>query len=271
MKPTRIWTAAALGAVATVGACMVSATPDNTAEDRPVQGRHYADGGAKDDNESNTGANVSPPGATEDETLATFTPAEVATLLEVINLGEVTQGQLAVQQAQDPQVKAFAQHMVEAHGKGEERAQRLLGQTTSSSEPQKTRLAKDPTAGVLLHQGEVLTKDLKTHTGPVFDLEYMTAQVMGHAKVLGLIDQALLPSAQATQPSQHDSVQGRASPPPEVNAADLQAELKATRADVVKHLVEALRIQKALRAPSGATPPPGGTPPPSGGTTPPPT
>jgi putative membrane protein len=270
MKPTRILSAVALGAITAVGACMITPTEDNTAENREVQGRHNADGGTnnKDEGDAKTGGNVSPPTSEQEEKLATFTPAEVTNILEVMNLGEVKQGEIATQQAQNPEVKAFAQHMVEAHGKGQQRAQTLLGQA-AKAETDQVRLARDPTAGVLLHQGEVLRNDLKSQTGAAFDLAYMTAQITAHAKVLALIDHSLLPSAEAPQPAA--SQQGTASSSTiEVNATDLQAELKTTRTEVVKHLVEALRIQQTLRNTTGATAPPSGTTPPAGGATPPP-
>lgn len=277
MKTTTIASACALAAFVTAGACTFSTTPEGATDDdagaRPATERgdrgDRGDRGKVDDAGAETGASVAPP-VNDDETLATFTPAEVASIAEAIHLGEIKQGELAVQLAQSPEVKAYAQHMVDDHTKGQKRIQTLLGPnaTTEAVEP---RLQRDATAAILIEQGGVLTNSLKAKTGAPFDLAYMTAEIAEHAKALALIDRSLLPSAAAPQlAASRSGSQGATSgstQTTELNAADLQKELGGVRTEVIAHLLDALRIQKALRVPTGATPPPTGT---ATGATPPP-
>lgn len=284
MKTTSIIGAVALGAIATAMACTFSTSPESTAGDAGIQGRDHANKGSDD---AGGGASVAPP--TDGDELATFSPTEVISIVEALHLGEVAQGQLAVDQAVSQDVKAFAQHMVTDHQKGAQKIAKLLGTPVRAETPQ-IRLQRDPTAAIIMQQGELVTNDLKTKTGPAFDLAYMTTQVTDHAKVLALIDHALLPSALQPQP-QNAVATGQSSQSGSsnivVNATDLQENLRASRVEVAEHLVSALEIQRALRTaptqgatpppgpgsapPPEATPPPGATPPPPApGTTPPP-
>lgn len=225
MKPTRISSAIVLGVVA-VAACTIAA----------------------DDVDVRLGVNSLPITA-EDET--PFTPAEVANLLEVIHLGALAQARLAIQQAQSAEVKAFALNAVVVHDRRREHAHALLG-LEPSSETKHAHLMRDPTASLLLHEGEVLTNDLKNQTGARFDLAYLTGRITGDAGVLALIDHALLYGAlaQRTAPSQQAS-----STTTEVKENELRAELEATRTETMNQLVRALQLQQALRSSNGATPP----------------
>ena len=280
MKTASIAGALALAGTIITAACTFATNPtESTFEDGGAGGGGATDAGSTGE----TGAHVIPPGQPAElppaETLATFTAPEVTSIVEVINLGEITQGMLVQQQGTNPEVKAYAQRMVEDHGQAQQRIQKLLG-PQATSEAQQTRLLRDPTASILLHQDQVLSNDLKTQTGSAFDLAYMTGQITAHAKVIALIDRALLPSALAaqTQTTNQAGAQGTGGAQGTTGGAqgttgpgttggtqgttggaqpmttELQAELKTMRASVAKHLVDALRIQKALRGTPAATP-----------------
>ena len=211
-----------------------------------------------------------PRGAARSATLGTFSSGEVMSIVEVLSLAEVEHGRVAQQHAVHPDVKAFASRMVEEHGRAIERVQRLAGAQQTADAPQ-VRVARDPTASVLQRHARLLTTDLESQRGTAFDLAYMTAQITEHAKALALIDHALLPSvaprgtsppsstalgmhpAQASGAEQAGSggaggqeATGGTAPP--IAPGALQTELRDLRGIVAHHLVEALRLQAALRA-----------------------
>jgi len=217
---------------------------------------------------------------TQASALATFTPAEVMNIVEVLNLGEVTQGQLAQRQATNADVKAFATRMVDDHGEVLQRLHGLSG-TQTTAETSRAQIAQDPTASVIQRHQELLTTELKSQKGATFDLAYMTAQITEHAKALALIDRALLPSVspgEAPAPMHQGGGHGahpmhvgagghstggaggsEATPaiPPTPDTGALQTELQSMRTSVASHLAEALWLQKTLRAAPGAASRPG--------------
>lgn len=231
------WT---LGAV---GACSSGGNPPSTFEE-PSSPPPAGGGGSR------------PSEPAQPETLATFSPDEVMTLAEVLDLGEVEQGRLAQQQATHPEVKAFAKRLVEEHGQALQRIQRLTGEQLTAEAP-RTRVAEDTTASMMYRQQQLLTSDLGTQKGATFDLAYMTARVTEQAKALALIDRALLPSigggaaSSLLQAGPTGGAGGSEIPPgaaPTAPSRDaLEAELQTMRTAFSNHLVEALRVQKALR------------------------
>lgn len=155
---------------------------------------------------------------------ATFTSAEVASIALVLNMGEVEQGRVAIQRATSPEVRAYAERMVNDHT--------LAMQRIDSQLPPGALGVNDPTAAVLARADRIVTQDLETQGGAAFDLAYMTNQMAAHAKALSLIDRSLVPSAQAGTTS--------------IDTIVLQ-ELQTERTAVVQHLDEALRIQARVR------------------------
>ncbi len=85
-------------------------------------------------------------------------------------MAEVELGKLAAQKAQNPEVKAFAQKMVEDHSKAGEELKALAAQ-------KKVMLPAD----VLPTHKEVMAK-LSKLSGADFDKEYVTAMVAAHEK-----------------------------------------------------------------------------------------
>ena len=256
--------------IAGVVACRAEA-PGSTFEVPPMATPPPESGGAGDD----TGQPAQPAQPTQASAVATFTPAEVMSIVEVLNLGEVTQGQLAQQQATNADVKAFATRMVDEHGKVLQRLHGLSG-TQMTAQTSQARVAQDPTASVIQRHQELLTSDLKSQKGATFDLAYMTAQITEHAKALALIDRALLPSVspgEAPAPMHQGGGHGahpmhvgaggqvtggaggsEAAPgiPPTPDTGALQTELQSMRTSVAGHLAEALWLQKTLRGPPAA-------------------
>lgn len=259
------WTTIA-GAVA----CRAEA-PGSTIEVPPSLERPPETGGGAGDD---TGQPAQPAEPMQASTLATFTPAEVMSIVEVINLGEVTQGKLAEQQATNADVKAFAVRMVDEHGKALQRLHRIGG--TQMTQTSRTGTAQDPTASIIQRHQELLTTDLKSQKEAMFDLVYMTVQITEHAKALAMIDRALLPSVSpghAPAPMQQGEAHG-AHPkhveggghvagggaggseaiPPAPDTAALETELQSMRTSIAGHLAEALWLQRSLREALGMAP-----------------
>ncbi len=107
---------------------------------------------------------------------AALTDAEFATRVAMSDLFEIESSRLAAQQAQDPEVKAFAQKMIDDHTKSSERLKGILGQSGAP--------AQVPTQLDAPHQ-EKLAR-LKATRGKSFDAAYMEMQNEGHETAVAL-------------------------------------------------------------------------------------
>jgi putative membrane protein len=90
------------------------------------------------------------------------------------NMAEVQAGKLASQKAQNPEVKKFARHMVEDHGK-------QLGELKQIAQARQVTL---PAAPKPKHQEAM--KKLQDLSGDEFDRAYMTQMVKDHGEALTL-------------------------------------------------------------------------------------
>ena len=88
------------------------------------------------------------------------------------NLAEIEAGKLAADKAQDPQVKQFAQRMVDDHTK-------LLDDLKKVAEAKNVDLPTTPDA-----KHQKLMKKLQSASGEKFDREYMKAMVKDHRETL---------------------------------------------------------------------------------------
>lgn len=95
------------------------------------------------------------------------------------NLQEIAMGRLAVQQATDPQVKAFAQRMIDDHGKAEAKLMELV-RSRGFQIPQE---ATDPPAE---------DRMLKNTPAKDFDREYVHMMVPGHRQTAALFEKYAL-------------------------------------------------------------------------------
>ena len=91
------------------------------------------------------------------------------------NLAEVEAGKLASQKAQDPEVKKFAEHMVEDHGK-------QLAELKRMAQSKEVTLPAAPKAR---HQS--MMKKLEDLSGDEFDRAYMAQMVKDHGEALTLV------------------------------------------------------------------------------------
>jgi putative membrane protein len=143
--------------------------------------------------------------------------AQVLAVKRTANQGEVDQANAALACARDPQVIAFAKMMIADHTAALAKVDALIAKFGSKDSPENAALMN-----VGKQQLKLIQSD--NQSGPC-DEVYIKTQVMAHSSVLALINEVLLPSAQA----------------PEV-----QDEVKAEKPVVMGHLDEAMKIATAL-------------------------
>jgi putative membrane protein len=156
-----------------------------------------------------------PPGGT---TAALSTPQIVA-VLTASDSAEIKPSQLAMQKAQNADVKAYAQRMITDHGMLEDSLKALERQENLS-----------PAPNAMSQQIETQTRStlqqLQGLSGAEFDRAYMQAMVQSHQSALNAVDTQLLPAAQD----------------PKVKMALEQK----VRPIIVAHLESAQEIQRSL-------------------------
>ncbi|HYI86076.1 MAG TPA: DUF4142 domain-containing protein [Burkholderiales bacterium] len=129
------------------------------------------------------------------------------------DLAEVQAGKLGVSKASSPEVKKFAQSMVDDHGKH-------LSELRSMA---KTKGMQLPSAPAKKHQAAM--KKLQSASGAEFDKRFMTQMVKDHEDALKLV--------QDTAKNAKD--------------AELKADAEKTAPVIQKHLDEAKRIAASLK------------------------
>jgi putative membrane protein len=199
------------------------------------------------------------PGATT-PTEATFADEAIVRVLDTVNTGEIAEAELATEQAQDEEVRRFAEMMITDHSQLSSRApSETVDATTSGDDPAGDAPATSPTtapqadgaaagtpnasvspaqpSGVdmqespemliqrLRSESQAVQEELQGLTGEAFDRAYIERQVVAHQGALDLIDAQLLPNAEATE---------------------LRETLEAARPVIASHLEEARRIQQRL-------------------------
>ncbi len=96
-------------------------------------------------------------------------------------MAEVAMGELAVRRATNPEVKAFAQRMIDDHSKANQELARLA-QKLDVATP--TKLDADQ---------EAEAARLATLSGPEFDREYMRSQLADHDETLAIFERQTAP------------------------------------------------------------------------------
>jgi putative membrane protein len=185
-----------------------------------VVGIGVAGGCSKDASEPQPGAsqgNEAPPvPATGTVPLTKLSDGQIAAILTTVDDAEIEQAQVALQHATNPEVRAFATHMVEQHTAAKQAGAQLAAQAA-------LKPVESPKSQELQAAGAQTLARLKAADHANFDITYLSAQIEQHAEVLKLIEDQLLPA---------------------VNAPALRDHLSTARGMVQQHLDEARRIQK---------------------------
>lgn len=117
---------------------------------------------------------------------------QIAGFMAAVNKAEVKQAHLALQRAKDPQVKAFAQHMIAKHGQMERSQQHTMSsmRMTPEATPASNQLESDAQSSLA---------SLESKTGSDFDKAYIDLQVKEHQQVLGMLGSSIIPAAHDTE------------------------------------------------------------------------
>jgi putative membrane protein len=149
--------------------------------------------------------------------LTTMSDANLVSVLETANAGEVEYSQVAVERATDSRVREYARMMVREHGMMRDSVTGLaqrLGVTAVAPEKVndlRENLRKD-------------LEDLRAKNGADFDKEFMAEQVDMHQETLDLLEDL----------------------DDDTNTADLQRTIEAAKVKVRAHLERAKEIKDAI-------------------------
>lgn len=133
-------------------------------------------------------APVLAPNGGANPTIVDNADGEVAAVVATVDAGEIEEGTLARTRTQNPRVRAFGESMVAMHGESTAKlgALRLRTGITPRENDRSRTLAAE---------GAATKRRLEALQGADFDRAYVDAQATEHARVLDLIDTALLPMA----------------------------------------------------------------------------
>ena len=148
-----------------------------------------------------------------------FADHSIAAVGSASNQAEIRTGQLALERAEDPQVRAYAQRMIEEHTRLEQQLQALIAS--------KGVAPVDNALSLQMRRNLPVELDsLDDHSGRDFDVAYIVGQIHAHDMALKTLDTSLLP---------------------EVDDAQMRTMLQQqVRPAVARHLMEAKQIHHAM-------------------------
>lgn len=177
-------------------------------------------GCSKDSSEPQPGAsqgNEAPPAAPATGTVpqTKLTDGQITEILTTVDTSEIEQAQVALKKTNNPDVRAYATHLVEQHTTSKQAGAQLTSQTL--------RPAGSPKAVELQTKGTQMLEKLEAADAASFDSIYLQGQIQQHEEVLSMIDHQLLPA---------------------VNEPALRDHLTNARGVVQQHLEQARKLQK---------------------------
>ncbi len=180
-------------------------------------------GGAGSGGTGGTGGSTGGTGGSTADAGAMLTDEQIGAVVIAANMGEVEQGEIAAMRAQNEEVVAFAEQMVEEHSAALERATGVLmdADIVAMTNEVSQELTEQALEGV---------EQLEEASDDEIDALYMTMQVAMHEQVLELIEDVLLPSA---------------------DEEALQTELETMRMAVAGHLEEATELLEQVEGDAG--------------------
>ena len=144
--------------------------------------------------------------------------ANIAAIVVAANNADIANGKQALTKAQSPDVKQFAQTMINDHTAVNQQATDLAGKL-------KLTPADNDASRNLTAAQDKARKDQAALSGKAFDKAYIDNEVTYHQAVLDTIDKALIPNAQN---------------------AELKALIVKVRPAIAAHLDHAKKIQASL-------------------------
>lgn len=181
--------------------------------------------GGDDDGDASAGsdggdAGVALDGGTDgsSDAAANLTNPQIAAVTSAANTGEIMQAQTALPKLSNAEAKAFAMSMIDMHTAAQERQAALLQRKQIMPED-------NPTSTALKQESDAIVAALMAASAPDVDQLYIEKQVDVHTKVLALLDDELIPSAED---------------------AELRAELMTARDEVAAHLNQAEQVKASI-------------------------
>jgi putative membrane protein len=162
------------------------------------------------------GNEAPPPPATGTTPMNKLSDGQIAQILTTVDDAEIEQAQLALKKARDPEIQAFANHMIEQHTASKQAGAQLVAQ--SQLHP-----TDSPKAQELQQAGAQMMSKLNAADENNFDITYIDGQIEEHNQVLTLIKAQLLPV---------------------VNDTGLRNHLNNAQAMVEQHIQRAQQIKK---------------------------
>jgi putative membrane protein len=120
---------------------------------------------------------------------AQLTDPQIAEIVLTANNIDIARGKLALSKTKNPDVKQFAQQMIDDHGASNKEAVALA--TRLGVKPEKNATSKSLDAGA-----KKATARLKKESGAKFDKDYIDTEVQYHQAVIDAVKNALIPNAQ---------------------------------------------------------------------------
>lgn len=150
---------------------------------------------------------------------------EIVEILKTANDSEIDAAKLAKKRAENPEVKDYAQMMLDQHEMTNKQSKKI-------SKEENIKKKSNDMAKALKDESKTKISDLKKKKGTEFDRSYMEQQVTMHQQLLNELDQTLIPSAQNI---------------------GLKTFLQSTRDHIQEHLTKAQSIQANLGGSSETT------------------
>lgn len=107
--------------------------------------------------------------------------------LHAANLDEIATGKIAQTRAASPEVKQFADHMVQDHTQADAKLTELARRKSLDLAPP---IDRDPLRRAARDTSQAMTQELQSLSGAAFDVNYVAPQAAKHEFVLNLAQQA---------------------------------------------------------------------------------
>lgn len=166
---------------------------------------------------------TSEPAAMEQPTSGPMSDENIAAVVLAANNADIENSRLAASRATDPEVKGFAERMMQDHTASNQKAQDLAARLNLTPQENQTSTG-------MKNAQESIRMSLQGRSGADFDRAYVENEVALHQTVLDAIDQTLLPNAQN---------------------AELKQLLTETRPVIQGHLEHARQLQAKLGGTAG--------------------
>jgi len=122
-------------------------------------------------------------------TTPALTDGNIIAIFVAANDADIKNGQQAKGKSKSTQVKSFADRMIQDHTAAKKEAQDLAGRLNINAED-------NDASRQLVSDTDAMRDSLKEMTGNAYDKNYIDDEVAIHEKVLGTLDNTLIPNAQ---------------------------------------------------------------------------